>query len=104
MNTLEKAINQIKNCSQIIACKTFDEIKSLFDDLSNRGYTWIDNAQLDEVLDDLIDIDRAVYVVIYEDKKLIDDFMELSIFMMKDEDKNLFLDRVTTYKKIKDTQ
>lgn len=39
MNTLEKALDQLKNCSKIIACKTFDEVKSLFDDLSKQCYT-----------------------------------------------------------------
>lgn len=99
MNTLEKSISQIKNCSRIIGCKTFDEVKALFNELSNQGYTWIDNTSLDKVLDDFFEMDRAVFFVIYDDNKLVDDFMELSVLMMKDDDKDLFLDKITTYEK-----
>lgn len=99
MNSIEKALDQINNCSRIIACKTFDEAESLFHDLERKGYRWIDGATLDEVLDDLIDVNRAIFVAIYDSEKVIDDFMELSVLMMNDEDKNLFLDKVITYKK-----
>lgn len=99
MNALEKAIDQIKNCSKIIGCKTFDEVKSLFHELSEKGYKWIDGTSLNEIPIERYDSNRASFIAIYDDSKVLDDFMELSILMMNDEDKNLFLDKVITYKK-----
>lgn len=104
MNTLEKALDQIKNCSKIVACKTFDEVKSLFDDLSIQGYAWIDKTPLNEIQIDRYDSNRASYVAIYDDSKVVDDFMELSILMMSDEEKKLFLDKIITYKKYIDNK
>lgn len=99
MNTLEKAIDQINNCSKIIGCKTFDEVKSLFEDLSKQGYTWLDGTSLKEIPIERYDSNRASYFAINGDSKVIDNFMELSVLMMNDEDKSLFLDKVITYKK-----
>ena len=98
MNSIEKAIDQINNCSRIVACKTFDEVESLFHDLERKGYRWIDGTTLEKVLDDLVDIDRTIFVAVYDDEKVIEDFLELSVMLMKDEDKSKFLDKVTTYK------
>ena len=95
MNSIEKALDQINNCSRIIACKTFDEAESLFHDLERKGYRWTDGTSLDEVLDDLVDIDRSIFVAVYDDEKLVEDFLEVSVMLMKNEDKSKFLDKVT---------
>ena len=104
MNTLEKALDQLKNCSRIIACKNYNEVKSLFALLYNQGYKWIDETSLNEIDIERYDSNRASYIAIYDDSKVIDDFMELSVLMMNDEDKNLFLDKIITYKKCTDNR
>lgn len=98
MNSIEKALDQINNCSRIVACKTFDEVKSLFEDLSKQGYTWIDGTSLKEIPIERYDSNRASYVAIYDDSKVLDDFLELSVMLMEDEDKSKFLDKVAKYK------
>lgn len=100
MNAVEKAVKQIESCSCIVACKSYEDIEKALESASERGYEWIDGTSLKKVQDELANIDRSFFIAVYEDQKKLEEFFELTILKMNDQQKEMFLDKVKLAKKL----
>ncbi len=147
MNHIEKARDQLKHCTSIIACKddkeikkvlkslskegyslstraindeyihqfedidravyfaTFDnekrkEIKKVLKSLSKEGYSLSTRAINDEYIHQFEDIDRAVYFATFDNEKRVEEFLEVTLFLMEKEDMEVFLDKTILGKDI----
>lgn len=100
MNHIEKARDQLKHCTSIIACKDDKEIKKVLKSLSKEGYSLSTRAINDEYIHQFEDIDRAVYFATFDNEKRVEEFLEVTLFLMEKEDMEVFLDKTILGKDI----